>query len=241
VDYGRAEVASDSLGLEQALLVALREMKEFLLEGWPRGSARGEKVVPGLVFIDSGYTPQPVYAFCRESGPAVGRGASQQYRQQYYNRPTQTGSITKFIGEGYHANWLPAEQLYLLEIDADHWKTWVHQRLSTPMDKPGAMSLFQVQPQEHLSLAKHLTAELKTEEFVAGKGVVVKWERIRRQNHWFDALYNSCAAAHGCGVRLVQEVVSPPPLEPQPRNDEISAQEWLDRGRVRDWTNWKRW
>ena len=67
------------------------------------------------------------------------------------------------------------------------------------------MTLFQASPQEHLALAKHLTAEMKTEEFVAGKGVVVKWERLRRQNHWFDALYNACAAGHYCGVRLVGE------------------------------------
>jgi len=64
------------------------------------------------------------------------------------------------------------------------------------------MSLFRAAPQEHLALAKHLTAETKTEEFVAGKGVVVRWERLRRQNHWFDALYNACAAGHLCGVRL---------------------------------------
>jgi hypothetical protein len=58
---------------------------------------------------------------------------------------------------------------------------------------------------EHLVLAKLLTAERKIEEFVSGKGVVVKWERLRRQNHWFDALYNASAAAHFCGVRLVEE------------------------------------
>jgi len=45
------------------------------------------------------------------------------------------------------------------------------------------MSLFKARPQEHLSLAKHLTAESKIEEFVAGKGVVTKWERMLRQNH----------------------------------------------------------
>jgi hypothetical protein len=67
------------------------------------------------------------------------------------------------------------------------------------------MTLFEAPPQQHLALAKHLTAEVKTEEFVAGKGVVVKWERLRRQNHWFDALYNACAAGHYCGVRLVAE------------------------------------
>ena len=73
------------------------------------------------------------------------------------------------------------------------------------MGSPGAMTLFQASPQEHLALAKHLTAEVKTEEFVAGKGVVVKWERLRRQNHWFDAIYNACAAGYFCGVRLVDE------------------------------------
>ena len=46
-------------------------------------------------------------------------------------------------GEGYHAVWLPVQQLHLLEVDADHWKTWVHQRLATPLGSPGAMTLFQ--------------------------------------------------------------------------------------------------
>src|SRR5436190_5847498 len=72
-----------------------------------------------------------------------------------------------------------------------------------------AMTFFQASPQEHLALAKHLTAEVKTEEFVAGKGVVEKWERIRRQNHWLDTLYNASAAGHLCGVRLVDDLKKP--------------------------------
>jgi hypothetical protein len=97
-------------------------------------------------------------------------------------------------------------------MDADAWKTWIHQRLTTPLDQPGAMRLYKVPPQEHMSLAKHLTAERKTEEFVAGKGVVTRWERIRRQNHWFDALYNAAVAGHAAGVRLIREqkVYAPP-------------------------------
>jgi hypothetical protein len=139
----------------------------------------------------------------------------------------------KMIGEGYHLNWLPAEQLHLVEVDADHWKTWVHQRLVTPLDKPGAMTLFRAQPQEHLSLAKHLTAETKTEEFIAGKGVVVRWERIRRQNHWFDALYNACAAGHGCGARLVDELKpEPPPCSPRDNSDHVPFPNWV---RMKRW------
>lgn len=120
---------------------------------------------------------------------------------------------SKHIGEGFHFNLLPTGRLHLGEIDADHWKTWVHQRLSTPVGQPDAMTLFQALPQEHLSLAKHLTAERKMEEFLAGRGIVVKWERLRRQNHWFDALYNACAAGHYAGVRLVAE----PPRQRKPR------------------------
>jgi hypothetical protein len=208
VDYGRIEIASDDLGVEQATLIALRQFRKMLREGWPVGSANGEQMIPQQAWIDAGYMTPVVYGFCRESGdkfrPAIGRGAAQQHRQ-WYNRPTRTGALVKHVGEGFHINHLRPERLHIVEVDADHWKTWVHQRLGAPMEVPGAMSLFRAAPQEHLALAKHLTAETKTEEFVAGKGVVVKWQRLRRQNHWFDALYNACAAGYLCGVRLVSE------------------------------------
>jgi phage terminase large subunit GpA-like protein len=224
VDYGRIEVASEDLGVEQAVMIALREFRDLANDGWPVGSADGEKKRPDLTWIDAGYMTSVVYAFSREAGdkfkPAIGRGAAQQ-RHQWYNRPTQTGSVVRYIGEGYHLNWLRSEKLKLVEIDADHWKTWVHQRLVTPLESDGAMTLFEAPPQQHLALAKHLTAEVKTEEFVAGKGVIVKWERLRRQNHWFDALYNACAAGHYCGVRLVEgkrERRPPMTLEEMRRN-----------------------
>jgi len=196
--------------------------------------------VPDVVFIDAGYMTEVVYAFCREVGdryrPAVGRGADQQSRQ-WQGRVSQTGSVVKHVGEGFSGFWLPVQQLHLLEVDADHWKTWVHQRLSTPLGSPGAMTLFQALPQDHLSLAKHLTAETKVEEFVQGKGMVVRWERLRRQNHWFDALYNACCAGHGVGVRLVEEVK--PAAPPQPaRRDDVVSDAWMDRLRLRDYPRW---
>jgi phage terminase large subunit GpA-like protein len=182
-----------------------------------------------------------VYAFCRESGhrflPSVGRGASQQH-QQWYDGATQTGSVEKHLGEGFHINWLPNANVYLTEVDADHWKTWVHQRLSTPTTRPGAITLFQASPTEHLSFAKHLTAEVKTEEFISGKGMVTKWDRKRKQNHWFDALYNACAAGHYCGVRLVEEVrpEAPPKPKEQPQHHRLrpDGSPWIDQDRWRE-------
>jgi hypothetical protein len=173
-----------------------------------------------------------VYAFCRESGnrflPSVGRGASQQH-DQWYNRPTQTGSIVKHLGEGFHINWLPNANVQLVEANSDHWKTWVHQRLSTPTSSPGAITFFQASPTERLSFAKLMTAEVKSQEFIAGKGRVTKWDRKRKQNHWFDALYNACAAGHYCGVRLVEEEIKPmkpnskkPPARQRLREDGLS-------------------
>ncbi len=242
VDYGRTEVASEDLGVEQATLVALREFRALVGERWPMGAIGGEPMIPAMVWIDSGYMTQVVYTFCRESGnrflPAIGRGAAQQHRQ-WYNRPTRTGGIVKHIGEGFHINRIRAERLDLVEVDADHWKTWVHQRLSTPPGKPGAMTLFTAAPQEHLALAKHLTAETKTEQFVAGKGVVMKWERLRRQNHWLDALYNACAAGHLCGVRLINDdKLERAEVEPRQRVKggivRPDGRPWIDADRVRE-------
>src|SRR5690349_10088472 len=102
------------------------------------------------------------------------------------------------------------------------------------------MTLFQAAPHEHLSLAKHLTAEVKTEEFVAGKGLVTKWERLRRQNHWFDALYNACAAGHGCEVRLVEEQKPEPPPPPPAQSCRGNVPDWV--GQFPDWLSGRpRW
>jgi hypothetical protein len=74
------------------------------------------------------------------------------------------------------------------------------------------MTLFQAPRELHMSMTKHLAAEVKSEEFVPGKGVVGKWNCLRRQNHFFDALYYASAAGWYCGVRLPDEK---PPVKPQ--------------------------
>ncbi|MBN1517105.1 hypothetical protein JXA32_11125 [Candidatus Sumerlaeota bacterium] len=60
-----------------------------------------------------------------------------------------------------------------------------------------------------MSISKHFTAEKKTEEFIPGKGLAVKWIPERRANHWLDCLYMNCAAAHFCGVRVIPSAAAP--------------------------------
>ena len=61
---------------------------------------------------------------------------------------------------------------------------------------------------------------LTAEEFLAGKGLVTKWERLRRNNHWLDALYNACAAGHLAGVRLIDSPATAP--RPQRKYGKLS-------------------
>jgi phage terminase large subunit GpA-like protein len=225
LDYGRIETACDDLGVEHAVLTALRQFRDTTANGWPIGIAEGQKTKTlDFAWVDAGYLPEVVHAFCRETGtpfhPAVGRGGTQP-RRLGFARPAPGQSEVQQIGEGFHVCWLPAEGLHRVDVDADHWKSWVHQRLHTPIGQPGAMTLFRAAAFEHMSLARHLTAEHKVESYVAGKGVVVQWERLRRQNHWLDALYNASAAASQCGARLVGRSSPESAPEPAPRQQDV--------------------
>lgn len=224
-DYGTFPIESDDYGVEIAILAALRAFRDDLvLPGWTRSD--DEPFVPEQVWIDSGYQPTVVDVFCLESGerfrPYIGRGTSQMRRQRY-RQPKTTGATTLHVGDHYHVVRLQRNDQWtiIVEIDADHWKTRVRQQLAIPVTATGALTLFQTLPHEHRTFARHLTAERQVEEFVPGKGKIVRWEALRQRNHFFDALYAAAAAAHGCGVRLVLperehlgvSQLEPPPLE----------------------------
>jgi len=215
LDYGTLEIPSDDVGEERAILLALREFRERVMQGWiVEGS--GQPRVPDQAWIDAGYMTPVVYRFIREAKdmrfrPAVGRGQNQQARQLVYNRPKKTGAIVKFIGEEYHLSLLPKDRVFLVETNSDYWKAWLHQRLRTELGRPGALSFYaSLDRNQHNTLAKQLTAEREVIEFVEGRGDRRKWIRESRSNHYLDTLYMACAAAHLCKVRLATEPAPPP-------------------------------
>jgi len=47
-----------------------------------------------------------------------------------------------------------------------------------------------------------LSSERQIEEFIPERGTVRRWEKMKKDNHWFDAMYYATMASHFCGVRL---------------------------------------
>ena len=150
----------------------MRDFRKAIAGGWA-WSGHGEKT-PDAVWIDSGWAESQgaVYAFCLESGqrfrPTKGYGSTQK---RVYSKPRKKGAVVRLIGEEYHIAKLPKSRTFLVEINSDHWNSFAHERLAASADKPGAMTLFRSpNPNGHISISKHFTAERKVQEFAVGTG-----------------------------------------------------------------------
>lgn len=228
LDYGVLEVPSNDLGADRGLLVALREFRDqVLVKGWAGETAA---IIPAMTFIDSGWKEEVAFQFCIESGeqfyPSKGIGGTQMYRMK---QARLTGSKVVFVGDHYEGVAQPGKTKLLVEINSDFWKTWLHERIQTPIGQPGAFTLFR--DGDHFSLSKHLTAETKVEEFVPGKGKIVKWNVKSRNNHYFDALYLSCCAGHAAGARLIADAPKEVVKDAGAKDSAIAGSDWLNRGR----------
>ena len=86
----------------------------------------------------------------------------------------------------------------------------------TAWDSPQAVLLYAAADQaEHREFSEQLTAERQVATWSEGRGEVVTWERIRRQNHYLDAAYSALAAGDLFLALAVQTVVyDGPEFEP---------------------------
>lgn len=210
VDYGVLEADADNLGTQRAAELALAQLRDLVAAGYPRQT--GGTIRATQVWIDSGYheTKDQVYAFCREKRnrdlfiPAKGYGYLQQ-RNRTYRQPTKKGADVRVIGLQYHLNRLPEHRVRLAHVNADFWKSDLHERLKLPPEAPRALSLFLAPENEHRRFAKHLDAERQKQAEVPGRGQVIVWETIRRGNHYLDASYLADAAAHRAAAMLARK------------------------------------
>lgn len=206
VEYGIMRLQTSEFGVEKATLDALMEFRTRCIAGWPKAS--GGIVKPLQVWIDTNYAESrpAVVQFCRESDkvpqtrhvfrPLLGRAAGPEFGGQY--RPPGKGATTvQFTGLNYHLVWFTRDHLHIVECNVDFWKSWVHDRLTTPADVEGAITLYAGIGNEHTKFTQHLTAERWHREFSKEKGgMVTWWERVRPNNHYFDATVYAAAACH---------------------------------------------
>lgn len=215
IDYGEQPTADpETYGAERAIRVALDELADRWSvdseDGYPFLRSDGEIVPISLCPVDSGNWTSVIYEFCRTRGkpfiPSKGQG-------NYYQ--PRAASKDKIPGDRWYRSLEKRDDgnIWLLQMDPDHWKKWVHERFRTPsfvddtgQRKRGSIALYGDEGKEHYEIAKHILAEEWRREFKEGKGWKEYWHTsTRKPNHYFDVIYGACVAASVCGIRLPVE------------------------------------
>jgi phage terminase large subunit GpA-like protein len=228
IEYGRVEVPTAEMGEERAVLTALRMFRDGIhKDGWPADERMRQA---SLVTVDAGWHQDIVLEFCAESQNFLackGFGIRQIATGRQAGDKTEAGWMVKWApsGSGYELLVHPAHTAKLLSVKADYWKTWLHARIATPVGQPGAFSLHG--GGDHLGFAKHLTAEKKVEEFIAGKGLVARWDQVNRNNHFLESTCLACVAGHVAGERLMGEAQT----APKQTQNRVPASDWMGGGR----------
>lgn len=207
IEYGMQPTDADSVGVTRGLLDALHALQSYFGSGWQ--DEAGRRWLPSQVWIDSGWHEHQaaVYEFCRQAAkgvqagqevyrPTKGFGERQRGTTRYIAPKARIGDV-RYLGLQYDMRRQKPAKLLLVHVNSDHWKSSLHQRLAMAADEPGAMTIYETaSPREHAEYSEQITAEIQKEQWIDGRGEVIVWERVRRQNHYLDAGYLSLAAGH---------------------------------------------
>jgi hypothetical protein len=237
IDYGYFETHGTTYnsdeGVENAIYKAIVGRMEQIKERPYHRKNDGEILDVNLTLIDSGWQAETVYKACYDLGlgvyPAKGRGKSQGCVGTIFS-PAKQFSETCRPGDGWRMDWQPLPDIppgnrgvWLVNCDTDRWKGFEHARWMTAEGLPGASYIFgsmtdderyylaQRLPREssdHHGFARHLTAEIETEEEYRGTlRRVWKTKASRVQNHWFDASYLADVAGSMMDIQVLRAQV----------------------------------
>lgn len=228
IDYGfldsYADMSGDTEGVELAIRrTILARMDEVAAN--PYVSEDGEIIEISNTLIDAGWLPAPVYAACLELGkgvhPAKGHGKSNGASGRMFS-PALRRTYTCRPGDNWRMDWQQPYHVWLVNCNADHWKGWEHSRWMTEHGRVGAAYIFGTmtseekkwlgrrvpkQAKEHMSFAKHLTAEVEVEE-LDKSGKLHRYWKVKAgssANHYLDASYLTDVAASMIGIKLFGE------------------------------------
>jgi len=130
--------------------------------------------------------------------PSVTRKRALRHVEPGTNAACERSEQTRREPEGQVRRMRRRRRAQLLALDrrVKGKKSFVQERLATPMGNPGCPSIFGRKAVRHCLLAEHLTAEYRIRS--EGHGLTVdEWKlpAHRPDNHWFDCLVGCAAAA----------------------------------------------
>ena len=196
------------LGVRRSLLLGLRSMRDKRLVNYGG-------MVPKFGFLDAGWQPEVVASFVVESRllgfrhwyPTFGRGQSCSVRQGGYSEPRYLTKQVLKVGDQYHLRASPKYKVPSMFVNADVWKSRLHEALATRCDQPGSLQLYEPTTEDEIKsvkrAARHITNEKPIEKVVPDRGVIrVFVNHGQKVNHYLDAFYNALAAGHLGGNRV---------------------------------------
>lgn len=227
VDYDTFQVPTAStegdpgMDVQAAIVQALWGVHGRFAGGVPKKS--GGVVHLDRVLVDAGYQGEAVYEFVRqvahEEGtthqatavwlPCLGLGTGQHHERRY-SQPKQRNKSIRAIGDRFFLSRNRSQRVWLVELDADHWKSWLHDRLAAPAGQRGALELFAGTEHTHRVFSRQLTAESWQLKLVPGVGMRKVWTNERSaQNHYFDAANYASVGGSLAGFSVVEASTTP--------------------------------
>jgi hypothetical protein len=193
-------------GSDAAIFEGLRALTDSIVgRDWIRDD--GARVRISRCIVDANYKTDLVYEFCRQNKygdivmPGHGRyiGASSVPMSEYKKKPGEV------VGPGWRIPTVQGKRVVRHVVyDANLWKSFLSQRITTPIGDAGSLTLYQASPSKHRMIGEHVTAEysVRTE----GRGRVVdEWKLHPRKpdNHLLDSLVGCMVAASMMGATTV--------------------------------------
>lgn len=151
-----------------------------------------------LCFIDSGFRPgkpfeiplNRVYEFCRRFQRQVRATKGASHAMQVPLRVTK--AEVKASGKAAPYG------IELVQLDSDHWKSWVHERVRWPSDAPGAWHLPRDIDDDY---CQQIVSEARVRR-PSGKAV---WVMRSRDNHYLDCEALQASASYMLGMQRMTD------------------------------------
>lgn len=215
IDYGKTGCKAQEIGFEYAIADALKSLHQRLGTTWTHREYTS-------VYIDSRWETAAVVNAIkslqdRRWRPFFGLGQG-HWSKKTYTHPSHHTKTDVWLGDRCYERVLKNQRAIGIFADANYWKTWLHQRIALDADSDGSLKLFSsMDAGEHVTYAKHLTAEREVQTFERGVGYLKTWEAIRSSNHWLDSTYMACVGGHryaqkpkpAAGVQAIRTYATP--------------------------------